>query len=176
MASARSRLIAFGLASATIAQFACGPDAPHAVPEAQRKVIADSLRHLVTNSYDLSKPDVVSRMMSLYPATGPIYSASGGQVFTKRSDLQTQISTFWQYVGSNMKNPKWEWTSMHFDVLAPDAAVMTATYRIPHINPQGMPHVIGGAWTALFVNRRGKWVVIQEHLSDVPAAADSMSM
>jgi hypothetical protein len=75
-----------------------------------------------------------------------------------------------------MQNPKWEWTSMHFDVLAPDAAVMTATYRIPHTTPRGMPHVIGGAWTALFVNRGGHWVVIQEHLSDAPAAADSMSM
>ena len=59
---------------------------------------------------------------------------------------------------------------MHFDVLAPDAAVMTATYSIPHINPRGMPHVIGGAWTALFVNRGGHWVVIQEHLSDVPSS------
>ena len=174
MASARSRLTAFILGAAAIAQFACGPDSPRAVSEAQRKAISDSLRHLVTNSYDLSKPDVVSRMMSLYPATGPILSASGGRVFTKRTELQTQISTFWQYVGSNMSSPKWEWTSMHFDVLAPDAAVMTATYRIPHINPQGMPHVIGGAWTALFVNRGGKWVVTQEHLSDVPAAPDSM--
>jgi hypothetical protein len=37
-----------------------------------------------------------------------------------------------------------------------------------------MQHVIAGAWTAVFVNRGGKWVVIQEHLSDVPAAiADS---
>lgn len=176
MASARSRLIAFLLGAATVAQFACGPDAPRAVPEAQRKAISDSLSHLVMNTYDLSKPDVVGRMMSLYPTTGSLYSASGGRVFTKRSDLQTQISTFWQYVGSNMQNPKWEWTSMHFDVLAPDAAVMTATYRIPHTTPRGMPHVIGGAWTALFVNRGGHWVVIQEHLSDVPAAADSMSM
>ena len=115
-------------------------------------------------------------MMSLYPATGPVYSASAGRVFTKRSELQTQIATFWQYVGSNMQNPTWEWTSMHFDVLAPDAAVMTATYRIPHTTPRGMPHVIGGAWTALFVNRGGRWVVIQEHLSDAPAAPDSMKM
>ena len=27
---------------------------------------------------------------------------------------------------------------------------------------------IGGAWTAAFVNRGGRWVVIQEHLSDAP--------
>jgi hypothetical protein len=73
-----------------------------------------------------------------------------------------------------MRNPKWEWTAMHTDVLSPDAAVMTASYRVPHSTPTGMNHTIAGAWTAVFVNRGGKWVVIQEHLSDVPAAiADS---
>lgn len=168
MASAKRRIIASVLGAAALAQFACGPDAPHPVPAAQRKIITDSLRHLVTNTYDLSKPNVVARLMSLYPTSGPVYSTSGGHVSTTRAELQTQIATFWQYVGSNMRNPKWEWTSMYFDVLAPDAAVMTATYRIPHINPQGMPHVIAGAWTAVFVNRGGRWVVIQEQLSDVP--------
>jgi hypothetical protein len=31
-----------------------------------------------------------------------------------------------------------------------------------------MPHVIGGAWTAVFANRGGRWVIVQEHLSDAP--------
>jgi hypothetical protein len=66
-----------------------------------------------------------------------------------------------------MRNPKWEWTSMTVDVLAPDAAVMTSTYRVPHLTPTGMNHVIGGAWTAVFQKRGGRWVIIQEHLSDV---------
>jgi hypothetical protein len=63
-------------------------------------------------------------------------------------------------------------------VLAPDAAVLTASYRIPHLTPMNMEHVIAGAWTAVFVNRGGKWVVIQEHLSDVPASevSDSATM
>lgn len=174
MTSVRSRITAFILGTAAVAQFACGPDAPKPVSEAQRKAVTDSLRHLVTNAYDLSKPNVVARLMSLYPTTGPVYSTSAGHVSTTRAELQTQIGAFWQYVGSNMRSPKWEWTSMYFDVVAPDAAVMTATYRIPHINPHGMPHVIGGAWTAVFVNRGGHWVVIQEHLSDVPAAAMQM--
>jgi len=168
MASARRRIVALVLGAAAIAQFACGPENPRPVSAAQRKAVTDSLRHLVVNTYDLSKPDVVTRLMSLYPATGPVYSTSAGHVTVTRADLQKQISMFWHYVGSNMRNPKWEWTSMNFDVLAPDAAVMTATYRIPHINPHGMPHVIGGAWTAVFVNRGGHWVVIQEHLSDAP--------
>jgi hypothetical protein len=58
---------------------------------------------------------------------------------------------------------------MIVDVLAPDAAVMTATYRVPHLTPQGMPHVVAGAWTAVLVKRGGRWLIIQEHLSDAPA-------
>ena len=157
-----------------IVQFACGPQSPRPVSDAERKAISDSLTHLVTNTYDLSRPDAVKRLMSLYPASGPVYSTSSGHISTTRAELQQQIETFWQYVGSNMRNPKWEWTAMHIDVLAPDAAVMTAGYRVPHLTPMNMQHVIAGAWTAVFVNRGGKWVVIQEHLSDVPAAiADS---
>jgi hypothetical protein len=38
-----------------------------------------------------------------------------------------------------------------------------------------MPHVIGGAWTAVFEKRGGRWYVIQEHLSDLPPVADSVS-
>jgi hypothetical protein len=31
-----------------------------------------------------------------------------------------------------------------------------------------MPHVIGGAWTAVFQRRGRRWVIVQEHLSDAP--------
>jgi hypothetical protein len=37
----------------------------------------------------------------------------------------------------------------------------------------GAPHVIGGAWTAVFARRDGRWAIVQEHLSDVPAAVDA---
>jgi hypothetical protein len=55
---------------------------------------------------------------------------------------------------------------MNVGVLAPDAAVMTSTYRVPHLTPMGTNHVIGGARTAVFQKRGGRWVIIQEHLSD----------
>jgi hypothetical protein len=166
-----SRWIALSVSAAAAATLlaiaACrsSDDTPSA---SDRAAIADSLKHLVTNTYDLSKPNAVARLMSLYPTTGPVISANSGQATTTRAALQTQIETFWRYVGSNMRNPKWEWTSMHIDVLSHNAAVMTATYRVPHLTPMNMPHVIGGAWTAVFVNRGGRWVVIQEHLSDAP--------
>jgi hypothetical protein len=56
---------------------------------------------------------------------------------------------------------------MHVEVLSRDAATLTTSYRVPHLTPKGEPHVIAGAWTAVFVRRGGRWVIIQEHLSDV---------
>ena len=168
MTSRGKRLIGLLAATTLVAQFACGPDAPKPVTAEQRKAISDSLSRLVVATYDLSKPNAVERMMSLYPATGPVYSTSSGHISTTRAELQSQIETFWKYVGSNMRDPKWEWIEIHTDVLSPNAAVMTASYRIPHRTPTNMQHMIGGAWTAVFVNRGGRWVVVQEHLSDVP--------
>jgi hypothetical protein len=147
--------------------FACSPRSAADMSAAEKKAIADSLKHLVVVAYDLSKPDPVKNLMSLYPAEGRIISASGGVITTTRPQLEQAIQAFWTYVGQNMKQPKWEWTSMNVDVLAPDAAVMTSTYRVPHLTPTGMNHVIGGAWTAVFQKRGGRWVIIQEHLSDV---------
>lgn len=147
--------------------FACSPRTAADMSAAEKKAIADSLKHLVVAAYDLSKPDPVKNLMSLYPTEGRIISASGGVITTTRPQLEQAIQAFWTYVGQNMKQPKWEWTSMNVDVLAPDAAVMTSTYRVPHLTPTGMNHVIGGAWTAVFQKRGGRWVIIQEHLSDV---------
>ena len=146
---------------------ACQQQSAADMSAADKAAIADSLKKLVVQAYDLSEPDPVKSLMSLYPDSGRVISASGGVITTTRPQLQQAINAFWTYVGQNMKNPKWEWTSMNVDVLAPDAAVMTSTYRIPHLTPTGMNHVIGGAWTAVFQKRGGRWVIIQEHLSDV---------
>ena len=35
------------------------------------------------------------------------------------------IKAFWENVGVNMRDPKWIWDQMLFDVLAPNAAVMS---------------------------------------------------
>jgi hypothetical protein len=145
----------------------CSGSSGSRMTASEKNAIADSLKRLVVNTYDLSKPNPVKRLMSLYPDTGRVISASGGVTTTTRPKLEEGIKAFWTYVGQNMRNPHWEWTSMTVDVLAPDAAVMTSTYRIPHLTPMGMNHVIGGAWTAVFQNRDGRWVIIQEHLSDV---------
>jgi ketosteroid isomerase-like protein len=154
----------------------CAPAPRSTLTAAQRGAIADTLRGLIVNAYDLTKPgDAVSRLMSLYPSSGKVVSASGGQVSTSRDSLESGIRAFWENVGRNMRDPKWTWGPMHVDVLAPDAAVVTTTYRVPHLTPRGMPHVIAGAWTAVFQRRGGRWVIVQEHLSDVPQSVGSGS-
>jgi hypothetical protein len=149
----------------------CSGGTSSAVSAAQRKAIADTLRALMVSTYDLQKTgDAVARLMSLYPTDGPVISASGGRVTASREAVESGIRAFWDNVGRNMQQPKWTWDDMHVDVLAQDAAVVTATYHVPHLTPRGMPHVIAGAWTAVFQRRAGRWVIVQEHLSDVPSA------
>ena len=151
------------------ATMACARSDTSSLTATQRAAIADTLRARMVAAYDLSKPgDAVARLMSLYPDSGPIVSASGGRVSTSRDSLQAELRAFWENVGRNMRDPKWTWGQMHVDVLAPDAAVVTTTYSVPHLTPRGEPHVIAGAWTAVFQRRAGRWVIVQEHLSDLP--------
>jgi hypothetical protein len=165
------RLTVTALTLSVGAMPACARPANDVPSASERAAIADTLQRMVIAAYDITKPgDAVGRMMSLYAPTGDVVSASAGHVTVSRDSVEAGIRAFWTYVGQNMRNPKWEWDPMHVDVLSRDAAVLTATYKVPHLTPRGMPHVIAGALTQVFVRRNGRWVVVQEHLSDVPAA------
>jgi ketosteroid isomerase-like protein len=160
-------VVAAGVVAALAA--GCQPPASGGEMTAARKAaIADTLKGLVASAYDLSKGDAVRRLMSLYPDSGPVVSAASGHITTSRDSLEAEIRAFWDNVGRNMRDPHWIWGQTFVDVLGPNAAVLTATYRVPHIQPNGQPHVIGGAWTAVFERRHGKWMIVHEHLSDDP--------
>jgi len=161
--------LAVVLAMVAIGSFACEPDQESHLGPARRAAIADTLTSLIRSAYDLKAKDVVGRFMSLYPDSGRVISASGGRVTTTRDSVETGIRSFWTYVGQRMQNPTWIWGRPLVDVLSPDAAVVTMTYRVPHRTPEGAPHTIAGAWTAVFARRAGKWVIVQEHLSEVPS-------
>src|SRR5689334_14665353 len=139
----------------------------------ERQAIADSISRQVKAAYDLSKPNVEQRLLSLCPPSGRVVSAASGQILTSRDSLAMGIKAFWDNVGVNMREPKWIWDQMIIDVLAPNAAVMTAKYHIPHLTPRNQPHTLGGAWTAVFEKRGDRWYIIQEHLSDLPSVPDS---
>jgi ketosteroid isomerase-like protein len=170
---AATRIVVFATLALTAA--GCARTARQVSPE-RRREIAARIEREVRDAYDLSRPGVEQRLLSLYADTGRLVSAAGGQMLTSRDSLFAGIRYFWENVGVNMRNPRWVWDQMVVDVVAPDVAVMTATYHIPHLNPRGQPHVLGGAWTAVFVERDGQWKIVDEHLSDLPqtpAGADS---
>jgi hypothetical protein len=155
-------MIALVLATST----RCG--APSADPTADNAVLTDTLQRLIEDAYDFSRPGVVERMSALYPETGRVISASGGQVIASADSLREGIAAFWDNVGQNMRDAKWVWGDVHVDRLAEDAAVLTATWSIPHIAPNDRPHVIRGAWTAVFRRADERWTIVQEHLSVPP--------
>lgn len=153
---------------ALAASSACRLDRRESYGEiSEQAAISDSLTRIVKDAYDFSKPDVVDRLLALYPDTGRVVSATGGRVVTSRDSLDAGIRSFWATVGQNMRQPRTEWGRMLVDVPSTRAAVMTAEYRVPHLTPRGEPHSIGGAMTLVFAKRGTRWVVIQEHLSDL---------
>ena len=130
--------------------------------------LADTLKARIEEAYDFSRPGVVERMNALYPASGRVVSASGGQFTVSGDSLRSGILAFWENAGKNMRDPKWVWGNVDVERLGPDAAVLTATWSIPHIAPTERPHTIRGAWTAVFRRIDGKWMVVVEHLSTPP--------
>lgn len=148
-------------------------DAP--VTDAEQREIAQAVEGMVKRAYDLSGPSAgaAERLLSLYPDSGRVVSASGGQMLTSRDSLAEGIRYFWESTGQNMREPRWIWDRMVTDVLDRNAAVVTATYRIPHRTPRGEPHELAGAMTLAFARRGGRWVVVQEHLSDRPQGGDA---
>ena len=165
------RHLSVGLTLIAAVSLACSTSA--SVSDRERQTIVDSLTRQVKAAYDLGKPNAEQRLLSLYPPSGRVVSAAGGQVLTSRDTLAMGIKAFWDNVGSNMREPHWIWDQMLFDVLSPTAAVMTAQYHVPHLTPRNQPHTIAGAWTAVFQKRGDRWYIIQEHLSDLPPAPDS---
>lgn len=144
--------------------------------ESQIAEVRGQVQAALRLAYDLSKPGAAERMLSMYPQSGRVVSATAGRVVTSRDTLEAGIRYFWQNVGVNMRGARWIWDAMYVDVLSPTSAVVTGAYRIPHKTPRNEDHVIAGAITAVFAKRDGKWIIIQEHLSDVPDTPDAPTM
>jgi ketosteroid isomerase-like protein len=140
--------------------------APPGRPGGNDAALADTLKARIEAAYDFSRPGAVERMKALYPDSGRVISASGGQIVASADSLRAGIAAFWQNVGQNMRDPKWVWGDVYVERLSEDAAVLTATWSIPHIAPTGRPHVIQGAWTAVFRRVKGEWLIVMEHLSN----------
>ncbi len=163
----RSSVLIFPMLALSIVS-GCRPADSSPITITERRAIAAKLEQLVTEAYDFSKPDVGKRLLALYADSGRVISAAGGRVTTTHDELQAEIFRFWGRVGRNMRQPRFILGSNYVDIVTRDAAVMTFTYSIPHITPQGTAHTVGGAWTTFWRRNGGRWMIVQEHLSDTP--------
>jgi hypothetical protein len=127
--------------------------------------LATILPARIAAAYDFSSPGAVERMSALYPDTGRVASASGGRIISSPDSLRAGIASFWENVGRNMREPRWVWEEVYVERLGTDAAVLTGTWSLPHVAPNDQPHVIRGAWTAVFRRLDGEWLIVAEHLS-----------
>jgi ketosteroid isomerase-like protein len=131
--------------------------------------LADTLGTLIADAYDFGRPGTLERMIELYDTSERVVSASGGQVTASADSVRSGIVRFWEQAGQNMRDAEWRWDEVHVERLGGEAAVLTGTWSIPHIAPDGQPHVIEGAWTAVFRRIGGEWKIVHEHLSAPPA-------
>lgn len=154
-----------------LAAACAGRDGGAARGAAHDAALADTLTGQIVAAYDFSRPGVPERLLGLYPGRGPVVSAAAGAVTTSRAALRGEVERFWTRVGQNMQGARFEVRERHLTPLGPDAAALTLTYAIPHRTPEGLPHTLGGAWTAVFRREGGRWVIVQEHLSDAPRPA-----
>ena len=168
------RTTARPLSIAAVTLLVCCTGTSGSLSLAQRAAIAGEIDAKVRAAYDLSVPNAQQRMLDLYADTGRVVSASSGRVIASRDTITQGIRLFWENIGVNMRQPKWIWTHTYVDVMAPEAAVFTGTYRVPHFTPRGEPHEIAGAMTLVFAKRGDRWGVVQEHLSDLPPTGMAM--
>jgi len=134
--------------------------------EGDTAALADTLAGLIERAYDFDEPGTVERMAALYANSEEVVSASGGEMTVSADSVRAGIARFWDEAGQNMRDARWTWHEVQVERLADDAAVLTGTWSIPHIAPDGQPHVIGGAWTAVFRRMDGEWKIVHEHLSE----------
>ena len=146
---------------------ACSPTSRS--EQASDSALADTLTAIIEGAYAFDRPGALERMSALYAESDRVVSASGGVITLSADSVRAGIANFWELAGQNMRDATWTWGEVHVDRLSADAAVLTATWSIPHIAPAGQPHVIEGAWTAVFRRLEGEWKIIHEHLSTPPA-------
>ena len=139
-----------------------GPDTR---PDVDRMALTDTLTALIESAYDFETPGTLERMNALYASSEGVVSASGGRITVSADSVRQGVARFWESAGQNMRNARWVWGQVYVEPLGSEGGVLTSTWSIPHIAPDGQPHVIEGAWPAVFQRLDGDWKIVHEHLS-----------
>jgi ketosteroid isomerase-like protein len=91
-------------------------------------------------------------------------AVSDGMMFTNADSVRTALQGFWS--APWLKSLKLTSNVERIYVLSPTAAVMT-TRSTTEVDSAGKKVTVHNLWTSVWQNRRGRWVVVQQHSSSV---------
>jgi uncharacterized protein (TIGR02246 family) len=129
--------------------------------EAQRRAVEDTVRKLIDATNRAVALRDVGALMRLYPDTGALSSAYNGRLVTSRDSVEATARAFFQ--DPKISTLKTTTDRVRVDVLAPDAAAFTVIGTLGWSEPTGKTVTLPHAWSGVFVNRGGRWVILQEH-------------
>lgn len=130
----------------------------------QRAVVEDTVRKVAASAVATANRRDVDAFMRFYPDSG-VATVGGGLVLMDRDSLHGVITEAWgvPWMKSMVSDVKIE----RLDVLGPAAAAVTTTSTTT-IDSAGKKLTFRNAWTGVWANRDDRWVVVQEHSSQLP--------
>jgi uncharacterized protein (TIGR02246 family) len=136
------------------------------VTATEKSAVEDTIRKLNAYSMEVQSRRDLKALMQLMPDTGAIAITDGAMV-TDMDSVRAVLEQFWGQPW--LKDLKVKWEIKRIDVVAPDAAVLTTTGTTTVLDTAGEKHSMSHHWTGLWQNRGGRWVVVQQHASTIPA-------
>jgi len=148
-------LMLFGL-------FACQP-ATVELTEEQTAAIADTVRQQADAFFDAFRTLDADRAFTFY---GPEFVwAENGVLGANRDSMVTA----WRGIFAAMRQvTSGEWSEVHINVLAPDAAVFSGAFDWAGVDTSGASMGAKGVWTTVWVRTGEGWKIIHGHESFTP--------
>jgi ketosteroid isomerase-like protein len=137
-----------------------------AVTDEQRKAVEDTIRKLVEASAELQNKGQAQLMRRWYAPSA--ISIQDGQIIRDIDGMFAQYDSMMKTAGGAV--PKLTTNVERIDVLAPSAAVVTATSN-GSIDSAGKELKWGHVYSGVWQNRDGKWELVVEHAT--PVAGDT---
>ena len=133
-----------------------------AVTDDQRKAVEDTIRKLVEASAELQNKGQVQSIRSWYAPSA--ISIQDGQIMRDIDAMFAQYDSMMKTAGGPL--PKLTTNVERVDVLAPNAAVVTATSK-GSIDSAGKELTWGHVYTGVWQHQDGKWQLVLEHATPV---------
>lgn len=128
---------------------------------ADRARVEDSVRVFLTRYIAAYESRDIRAVMALYPADGPVASATDGRITTSRDSLSSSIGRFL----GRLRHVSFVTDPPVVTVLDPRSAAITLIFHGTGTWNDDTTFSTTGSWTAVLGERGGRFAIIQEQES-----------